>query len=197
MKTTLSLLCTLILLGACGGSQVPENRAEYEVHLNTIKKFSEGDEINKGLYNRFAFKATLLNSTVSESILKEKANYYKWSTPKLLSEREKNEQLRSSSTSVFMSFYTPDRQDDNFTDKKNSIWKIYLEANGQRYEGKAKRDRRRITELNKIYPYHSRWASAYSVTFNVPTSAIEQRNAKFTVTGPLGTKVVNFVPVGP
>ncbi len=186
----LILLISFALI-SCSNPDVPEDRPEYNRHKELINQFSGGDEINSGFYNHFAFKATLLNTPTYESIIGQKASFYKWSTPKLLSEREKVEQNSSSETKVFMSFFTPNRKDDNFTDK-NSIWKVYLESNGQRYEGKVVKDRRRPTELQKLYPYHSKWNSAYMIKFNVPTSRIENKPSKFTVTGPMGSKEVTF-----
>lgn len=160
-------------------------------HAQVIEKSSSGDSEFSGLYNTFELKATILNSTVRESILKRQSEYYLWEPSQLATEREKATQELSSETGVFLSFSTPERKNDNLADSK-TIWRIYLEAGGRRYVGKAKRDRRLIAELQSLFPYHTRWNSPYTITFPVAASALEGQAIRLTVTGPLGTRVLEF-----
>ncbi|MBK7891607.1 MAG: hypothetical protein IPJ84_12455 [Bdellovibrionales bacterium] len=160
-------------------------------HAQAIEKSSSGDSEFSGLYNTFELKATMLNSTVRESILKRQSEYYLWEPSQLANEREKATQELSSETGVFLSFSTPERKNDNLADSK-TIWRIYLEAGGRRYVGKAKRDRRLIAELQSLFPYHTRWNSPYTITFPVAASALEGQAIRLTVTGPLGTRVLEF-----
>lgn len=160
-------------------------------HAHAIEKSSSGDSEFSGLYNTFELKATILNSTVRESILKRQSEYYLWEPSQLATEREKATQELSSETGVFLSFSTPERKNDNLADSK-TIWRIYLEAGGRRYVGKAKRDRRLIAELQSLFPYHTRWNSPYTITFPVAASALEGQAIRLTVTGPLGTRVLEF-----
>lgn len=160
-------------------------------HSLVIEKSSSGDSEFSGLYNTFELKATILNSTVRDSILKRQSEYYLWEPSLLNAEREKAAQELSSETSVFLSFSTPERKNDNLADTK-AIWRIYLEAGNRRYVGKAKRDRRLIAELQSLFPYHTRWNSPYVITFPVAANALDGQPIRLTVTGPLGTRVLEF-----
>jgi hypothetical protein len=156
-----------------------------------IEKFSAGDSKYAGFYNNFEYKATLLNSRIRDELLKRQTDFYQWDREKTLTEQAKRTQELASETVVFMSFFTPDRLNDNLSDSK-SIWRVYLEAGGHRYEGKIKKLRLLRAELEALYPYHTRWNTPYQLTFAVPTIAIETQGSVLTVTGPLGTRSVTF-----
>jgi hypothetical protein len=162
-----------------------------EPYEKSLEKFSAGDSEYTGFYNNFEFRATLLNSIVREQIFAHQSDYFQWDDAKRTSEREKYMQELSSATEIFVSFYTPDRKNDNLSDDK-PIWKIYLDVGGTRYEGKAKRVRTLLAELQSIYPYHTCWNTPYLFSFAVPTTAIESQESKLTITGPLGTREVSF-----
>lgn len=156
-----------------------------------IDRFSDGDAEYSGFYNNFEYKATLLNSAIRSALLQKQNDYYQWDRDKFMKERDKSDQEAATETSVFLSFFTPDRKNDNLFDSK-SIWRVYLEADGRRYQGKVKRVRSLLAELQTLYPYHTRWNTPYVLSFPVPTNSIESQNSTLTVTGPLGSKTVRF-----
>jgi hypothetical protein len=159
-----------------------------------IERYSNGDVEYSGLYNNFEYKATILNSVIRDALVEEQTEYYQWDHSKTATERDKANKELASETQVFVSFYTPDRHNDNLADVK-TIWQIYLDVGGRRYEGKAKRIKSLLAELQTLYPYHSRWNTPYMVSFAIPTSAIETQESTFTITGPLGTRAVKFPAV--
>lgn len=161
------------------------------IYIRQIEKYSDGEANYTGFYNTFEYKATLHNTAIRTAMLQKQNDYYQWDREKFLSEREKSEKEIASETTVFLSFYTPERRNDNLYEAK-SIWRIYLDAGGRRYQGKVKRVRSLLAELQALYPYHTRWNSPYTVTFPVPTAAVETQNLTLTVTGPLGSKTVKF-----
>jgi hypothetical protein len=190
------------LLAACAStdssnrelrSQAVENGSvEVPVdHRSSIEAYSAGDTEYSGFYNNFEYKATLLNSAIRAALLDRQISIYQWDREKSQTAREKSNQEMSSETTVFISFFTPERRNDNLTDDK-SIWKVYLEAGSRRYEGKPKKVRTLLAELQALYPYHSRWNTPYLVIFPVPTTAIESQDSSITVTGPLGSRTVQF-----
>lgn len=160
-------------------------------YAKVIELYSAGDTEYSGFYNNFEFKATILNSVVRDVQASKRAEYYQWDAAKASTEREKSLQEMNSNTKVFFAFFTPDRINDNLDDVK-SIWKVYLDSGGQRYEGRLKKLRLLLVELQVLYPYHTRWTTPYEVTFDVPTAAIEGQDSTFTVTGPLGTRDVKL-----
>ena len=175
-------------------SDGPFNITVPEKHRTTINDNSAGDAQFAGLYNTFELKATLLNSDVREALVRRQAAYYQWDAAQQASEREKATQELSSETSVFLSFSTPERKNDNLADKK-TIWRIFLDVGGRRYVGQAKKERRLIAELQAQFPYHTRWNTPYMLTFPVSTTAIETQAIKLTLTGPLGSRVLEFKPI--
>ena len=198
VKTTSLLLLLALSLNGCSTMLKGEPRATEGTQPPTgityeqeIEKFSRGETEYAGLYNNFEFKATILNSEVRNTILTKQTNAYQWDSARAATEREKANQEMASSTQVFLAFFTPDFRNDNLTDPK-AIWKIYLDAGGRRYEAKIKRLYTLLAELQSIYPYYTRWTTPYIATFDVPTAAIESQTAKFTVTGPLGTREVEL-----
>jgi hypothetical protein len=156
-----------------------------------IEKYSAGDIEYSGFYNNFEYHATLLNKDIRSLLLKRQCDYYQWPHEKLVGEAEKSDREAAGKTTIFMSFFTPERHNDNLADAK-SIWRIYLDSGGHRYDGKAKRLRLLLAELVSLYPYHTRWNTAYLLEFPVPTNAIETQPSTLTITGPLGSRTVAF-----
>lgn len=196
-----------LLLGACASTDTKatasspleaEGPAQIIVprtHTAIIEANSAGDSDFAGLYPTFELKATLMNSDVRNALIERQGEYFQWDTSQKATEREKATQELSAETSVFLSFSTPERKNDNLADNK-SIWRLFLDAGGRRYVGKAKKDRRLIAELQSLFPFHTRWNSAYLVTFPIATNAIETDSVRLTVTGPLGSRVLEFRPTG-
>lgn len=170
------------------GLKVPSN------HQEVIESGSAGNLDYAGLYNTFDFRATLLNSRVREALIQRQGESYQWDSSKLATERERSTQEASAETVIFLSFFTPERRNDNLADTK-SIWRALLDVGGRRYEAKVKKDRRLVVELQSLFPYHTRWNSPYILTFPVSTMAIESQVVQLTITGPLGTQTVNFQPL--
>lgn len=190
MKTLiriLILLQTVTLVPSCA-SPHKEGLSEYE---DLIDKNSAGEKVFHGVYENFDFRATALSKTVIASIIDRKAELYQWdeSTKKI-----KHDEMLTKlggKTSLFISFFTPNRNENNL-DSKKSIWMIYLDTKGTRYTGKATRNNTHATELIAAFPYHTRWANAYDVVFDLPLENFEIAGSKVTVTGPLGKREVIF-----
>lgn len=168
--------------------KLPFPPKDYE---NEVNRFSSGESEYSAFYNNLEYKATLRNSYIRDIQLRRMADYYQWDSNKLAEEKEKSFQQMQTETEVFVSFYTPERRNDNLADAK-TIWRLYLDVGGRRYEGNVVRSKLLPTELIALYPYHSRWTTPYFVTFQVPTTAIETQPSKLTITGPLGTRTVDF-----
>ena len=187
----------LLIASLCSCTSVPNqpqvvnNRINEESYSALIDKNSDGQSEYNGFHNNFEFRGTLLNSEVHEAMVKRQGDYYQWEEEKLSSEREKATQEMSSTTRVHISFFTPERKNDNLTGLK-TIWRVFLDAGGQRYVGSVKKVHRLLAELQVLYPYHTRWTTPYIFEFPVPTSVIEGQNSTLTVTGPLGTRTINF-----
>ena len=187
MKYIISLLVVVTCLGC---ASVPH----YDGHDEYVKKIednSAGDKQFAGLYHNFEFRTTLLSRDVSKAIHERLTLYYAWDEPTASEKWSKIDRDLNEKTTLWLSFFTPESRDDNLANKV-SIWKLYLEVDGQRYEGRARRANNNLSEAVALYPYHNRWATAYYVDFPMPTSIIEGRSVKFIITGPLGQRQVKF-----
>ncbi|MBY0315971.1 MAG: hypothetical protein K2Q26_10650 [Bdellovibrionales bacterium] len=172
----------------CTTEIVPPSKYEKE-----IESWSQGEIEYSGFNNNFKFKATIMNESVQNAYNDRRFEIYKWDETTRQEELRKLQENNSKATTVFMSFFTPLRSDDNLSNAK-SIWKIYLATPNGRYEGKTMRSKMSPTELYVLFPYHNRWATAYEVTFPVSLQEAQTHEATFIVTGPMGTKEVKFPP---
>lgn len=188
---------SLLFASLCSCTSVPNqpqvviNRIDEATYSALIDKNSDGQSEYNGFHNNFEFRGTMLNSAVYDGMVKRQGDYYQWEEEKLSAEREKVSQEMSSTTRIHVSFFTPERKNDNLTGSK-TIWRVFLDAGGQRYAGAVKKDNRLLAELQVLYPYHTRWTTPYVFEFPVPTSVIEGQDSTLTVTGPLGTRTINF-----
>lgn len=189
------VLLTLFFLNACAsstpkgpevGPRLPQNDyvSAFMSRTKTEKKYD-------GFYQLYETHVTFMDSSVQTAILQRKSDVYRWSTDIAQKEREKLFQENSNSTQFILILYTPRPR---LTDlhRKTSIWKVFLEANGQRYESEIKKAQGPFESVQAIYPSHNRFTTAYEVTFKVPLSAIEGQNPKFTLTSSLGTTELDF-----
>ncbi len=167
------------------------NRESAQEYIKILEKYSAGDVDYNGFYNSFGFHAALLNSEVLEANVRRQAHFYLWDQSRSEDERNKLFKAAAEATSVFLSFYTPEKKDDNLSSDK-SIWRVLLDVNGKRYVGKIKKLKSNLSELISLYPFHTRWNTAYLVSFPVSVSQAEVQSSKLTITGPVGSRYIDF-----
>lgn len=182
------ILATSLIFSACATTSPPKVTDEY---VKSIEEFSAGDVQYEGAYNNFNYRVTVMSPPMQRLYIGKKSEVYLWSDEKRATELNALQTNNEKSTRVFLSFFTPNRWDDNLSSPK-SIWYVYLHVGGSRYEGKVTKNRDSRTELNSMFPYHGRFASAYYVDFPVGVSNLHGQELKVTITGPLGVKTVQF-----
>jgi len=181
----LTILLTLSLI-SCASSQ-PKSDVEVgptmsDVEYRTLlEKNTKAHQAYEGFYNTLEVRAVFMNSNVQAAILQKTAETMQWDTKNAQAEREKMFQQNSNSTKFFASFFVP-TQRLNRLHKPESVWKIYLEANGERYEGKATKRTEPLEILQAMYPAHSRWAVPYDITFPVPLGVVDNSSVKLIFT---------------
>jgi hypothetical protein len=168
---------------------VPEiSVSEYEALI--IKK-SNKIELYEGLYNKLTIEATWLDSQTTEATLSHSARLSQWPETKYKDEKTKAISRHAENTEFFVSFYTPERKHNDLSQNK-TLWKIFLDVNGQRYEGKATKVKLLLTEIQALYAYHNRWSVPYIVSFPVATSLVENKRAVLTFTGAIASPQLVF-----
>lgn len=148
-------------------------------------------EVYDGFYNKLTVQATWLDSKLSDNALSYNARLSQWNEETYKEERAKKVNKNAESTEFFISFYTPERKHSDLVGSKN-LWKIFLDVNGQRYQGKATKIKMLFSEVQALYPHHNRWSYPYIVTFPVATSLVENKDAVLTFTGAVGSAQLNF-----
>lgn len=188
------LFFVLLSLTACASYEVtPTGQSIKTTHnyMEIIERHTDSVRLYSGFYNILDMEATLISSEVAEAQLAQGGMLYQWDETRAKEEKAKFESRLSRETEMFLSFYVPDRkQDDLF--KANTIWRIFLDVDGKRYAGKATRVKMQLVEIEGLYPYHNRFYSPYMVSFPVSIRSIEGKPMKVTVTGAVGSGVLEF-----
>jgi hypothetical protein len=190
------LLISLLAFTACATYEISQTgrsiKTESE-YFNTIEEHSDSTEKYSGLYNLLNIEATILNSKVLDAQTDQLTRLYLWDDKKTLEERAKVNERTSKETEVFMAFFTPDRKNDDAA-KPKTVWRVFLDVDGRRFEGKVTKIKLQMSQLIALYPYHNRFYSPYQVTFPVPVKSIENSNIQMTVTGAVGSATLKFKP---
>ncbi len=187
------IVLTMLHLGCA--TQLPMPAGVQELSPGDYEKLTDRKtqriEIYEGLHNKMTVSATWLDSEMSNGTLSHSARLAQWQESKYKEERYKVVARHTDRTEFFVSFYTPERKLADLANKKN-LWKIYLDVNGQRFEGTATKVKQLLTEIQAIYPQHNRWSTPFIVSFPVSTALTENKEATLTMTGAVGSAQVRF-----
>ena len=190
----LILSLSLFLTSSCA-TRLPMPAGVQELSPNDYASLTERKtkkvEIYEGLHNKLTVAATWLDSEMSDGSLSHSARLAQWQEAKYKEERYKVVSKHADRTEFFVSFYTPERKHADLANKKN-LWKIYLDVNGQRYEGQATKVKQMLTEVQALYPQHNRWSAPFLVSFPVATALTENKAAVLTFTGAVGSAQIQF-----
>lgn len=162
----------------------PESQNVIDQHTKFFRKYD-------GLYESFRGHATLLSAACQNAILDKRSEFLEWDRKKLQDEREKSRQEMAAQTTVFLQFFTPETE-YNDLNRYNTIWHVYLEVDGRRFEGKARKARGKPIEFMAIYPNYDRFSTPYDLTFNVSTTDVTNHNAKLVLASTLGQAEFDF-----
>lgn len=197
MKLFLIFCLSLVLpLISCQTSNlnktdVPRPLLSDSEYSNLIAQFSANDKKYSGLYNKYQVTVTLLNTKVQEAKLDKLRFFLQQSNSTYQIERNRTFQKMNLQAQVFMSFFATEKDYKNLH-RPTSLWKVYIESNGQRYEGQVSKVDHLKVELKSIFPYHNRWSTGYMVTFNLPMTSLEKNKSTFTLTSSAGKSVFDF-----
>lgn len=190
------LFSLFLLLTSCASYEVTPAGVGVRTsgnYMDTLEKYTDKVRSYSGFYNTLDAEGTLLNSAVAQAQLERQADLYQWEEKRFAEEKEKFEARLSKETEIFLSFFTPDRKNDDLF-KAKTMWKIFLDVDGRRYEGKAAKIKLQVVEIQGLYPFHNRFYTPYSITFPVPMRSLEGKPLKLTLTGPVGSGTLEFNP---
>lgn len=192
LKTTIFLLFALAT-SAC--STVYENphlqlMSENEIHSiidkNTVRK-----RMYDGFQNTMEVSITLHNSEVLRAILDMEARMFQWNPEHYNLEKSKIEADKNTKTDYFLSFFVPEKTYDDLA-KKTTSWKIFMDINGRRVEGRVSKVKKSYAELRAVYPHYTKWNTPYKISFPIATADADNQPAVVTLTGPVGSVQTEF-----
>ncbi len=161
-------------------------------YYDLIKANSRRDQVYSGLYNSIDLNGVIVNSEVSTAQVDQQARVFMWDENKYTQEKVKAEEKTRKEAEFFVSFFTPDRKHDDLH-KNKTLWKIFLDVDGKRYEGKVAKIKLLTEEIQSLYPLHNRFSTPYSMIFPIPMKQIEAAGSiKLTITGPVGSSTLNY-----
>lgn len=196
MKSLILLSLSVLALTACAtkevrkGALIGEQMSSDEFR-QVFSQYTKNDKSFDGFNQQYDVSVTFVGSELQSAILQKESDTYLWDDPRAQEEREKMLQENTNSTKFVVIMYTPNVR-VNDLHRPNTIWKTYLDVNGQRYNGKVSKVSGPIEKLAPIYPTYNRFTKAYEVIFDLPLSATEDYEAKFILASELGTSVFNF-----
>jgi hypothetical protein len=166
----------------------PLSENEYAV---LIKRNTSRSDQYSGFYQTFQADITILNTEVVTASLRQRGHFLQWDQRQYQNERDKVMQEAAAYSKFFMRFFSPENDYDDFH-KGKTIWKVYLEYGGSRFEGKVKKMTEKFVELQTIFPHFDRFSTPYEITFNVPMTTLESGPVKVILTSSLGTAEFKF-----
>ena len=194
MKKFLVLIAAVTCLSACATRETTStglNIMTQDEAEKVIDRYSDTVEGYKGLYNTLQASATLHNTQVSMTLMDQKARVFQWDQGKYDAQRLVTQEKLAKETEIFLSFFTPEKKHDDLN-KNPSVWKVFLDVNGHRYEGKATKIKLQTVEVHDLYSYHTRFATPYQLIFPISVRLVENYPSKLTLTGPVGSSTLNF-----
>ncbi|WP_413560053.1 hypothetical protein [Bdellovibrio sp. HCB209] len=188
------ILALSLLVTGCASYEITESgralRTE-DQYFSIVDKNTDRTTKYSGLYNLLEMQAVVLNSEVLDAQVDQLTRFYLWDEPKIQDEKIKRDARLNKETELFLSFYTPNVKNDDLQ-KDTTLWKIFLDVDGRRYQGKVTRIKSPLAELVSLYPTHNRFFTPYALTFPVAMKSIEGKEMKVTVTGPVGSGTLNY-----
>lgn len=168
-------------------SLIPESEYFTKVEENTKKV-----PVYDGFYQILEVQATLLKTDTMLAYVDHQARMFQWSPENYAQEKEKKINELKKQTEFFVSFFVPERKHDDLN-KTKTLWKIFLDVNGKRYEGKAIKLKSVLAEVQASFPHHNRWSTPYRVIFPVSVNDVDNFESKITFTGPVSSVTMDYL----
>lgn len=144
-----------------------------------------------GFNQTFRAGATLLTTELQTAALARRADFQQWDSNRMQQERDRTFQEASATSKVFIRYYTPVNDYDDLHLPK-SIWKIYLEVDGKRYDAQISKSKEKLIELMNLYPDYDRFSTGYEAEFKIPTSALSGHTVKMIMSSSFGKAEFSF-----
>jgi hypothetical protein len=193
-------LACLILLSCVACSHGSERQDDPNViepppgrYSTILNHWTDSDKAYSGLSAVYEVTATLMALEVVEHQVYLDAEQLKWTPERYRDAKQKALFEAQTEATVFVSLYTG-KNENNDLDKTKTIWNIFLNADGKRFEPKSiKRIHDNQAQLLAKFPYHNVWSRAYMIKFSAQTSVVTSSSKiSLTLASPLGSSELKF-----
>ncbi len=200
----LKSILLIVILAVCQGCQIVSSVKQFKASSDpyqgstykaVLMKWTSEAHIYRGLDLELMTSVTFKSPEFREAYANEYARTYK------LSRKEKEKLIKDQKqvsliyNDFIMSAYVPDKEWNDFN-KKDSIWKIYLNAGNEKKITPL--EIRKIKKIDAVlthfFPYINTWESIYLVRFPVKLQGTDKNiiddtcsNIKIVITSVLGT----------
>lgn len=190
-----AVIISSLLINACQTSEKTEHLlkliSESDYHT-IIEENSYHKQLYSGFYNDMDLTGAILNSKVSNAQVDQLARLYQWDEAKYTQEKIKSDDKLKKETEFFVSFFTPEKKHDDLH-KNKTLWKIFLDVDGKRFEGKVTKIKLVTEEIQGLYPFHNRFSTPYSIIFPISMKSIETSDKiRLTITGPVASVSLDY-----
>ena len=188
----IAIISSCLVMAACAGAGKARSVSPSEQYNKRVEQLSIKDELYSGWTNIFHYEATLITKDLYAQQVEFQSRAYQWSQEELIKSRRQMIESLGAETQIFISFFTPTIQ-YNDLNESGSIWRVYLEVDGKRYQASIQKNPASYPRLKSLYPGHSPWGKPYTAKFPIAFSQIEKaEKIRFVVTGNLGISEKQF-----
>lgn len=163
-----------------------------KIYKKALKKWSRQQEVyqREDFYVSIDWTATYQSPEFVEAKASRMNQIYDFRGEKARDVLLKEQEKFSKYTGFYVAFYTYQYRFSDLNSKGNG-WKLYLEANGERYEPVKIEALKRLRPLYQtLYPYSNLWSRHYYIYF--PKVNAAPSDIKLKVTGPLGYSTLSW-----
>ena len=191
MKNIIFIFTSILLLSACSSpSKKFDEQYSYTQNLNSQTR---SDKKYSGMSNVYQVSVTRLTPKVYSLTDQKIAFLQQWPSHRVEEASQKQEESLAKSTSFIVILYTPVVKNNDLKKGDDSIWRTYLEVNGQRFPGLANIAPYKPTQIVTLFPGMTRFSKAYQVQFPIANNEASSEGAiKFILTSDLGTSEFTF-----
>lgn len=197
LLSTVTLIVLAIALTACASTQknslTGEPAQTLSDYRDTIEKNTRFFRKYDGFYESFRAYATYLTPEVRNAMLTRRSEFLEWDSRMFQLERDRSNQEMATQTQFFLQFYTPNSEYDDLA-KNNTIWNIYLEIDGRKFQGKVKKGRNKRVDYQALFRNFDGFSTPYEVTFPVSTTDAIRHKTKLVMASSVGEAEFLFEP---
>ena len=181
----------MMSLFAMACASTPHPQAYFKPYYKMLKKGKKKKSLYRNFNQILEVQAVLLSQELERNQVEQRRQMFKYSPTELEDELRQGHENNTKNTRFFLSVYTH-KFSLNDLHLSKGFWRVFLNVNEHSVEGKVKSLKKVLTELQVLYPFHTRWHRGYVVTFPIPLQDIHGKEIYLHVHSLLGNVKMAF-----